>query len=351
MKKKRLLLIGFALLLFILRESISKIFILLLLSATLAYLFCPISAFFEKKCRLSPRLSSLSSLLLVVLTLFLLLFFGVPAFGRQMRSLSGTLPDMIASIQALSDRAFEKLLKIGFSEKLVMDMKTRLSSLATELAGGLFSALPQVFGGIGNKSYLLLSPVVAFFLIKDRKALFSEALKLVPLKIRRETMKVFFSVQTALGSYVRGQLLVSFLTGIMTSVGLFLIRMPFALVLGLLMAVFDLIPYFGPWLGAVPIVLLSLTGGLPSALLSVLVVFIAQQTEALVLAPNILGDAAELHPCVVLLALLFASFLWGLLGMLYAIPLLLVLRAIFFSLRENRLQELAQNPISADAME
>ena len=328
------------LLLYLLREPLGKIFALLLLSSTLAYLFCPIAAALERKCGVSPRLSALLSLLIVTLLLGAVFFFGIPAFGRQMRQFSQSLPELLGNGQKLVERASKRLLKLGFSAAWVENLKARFFTFTSNLAERAFEGVSGFVEGIKTKGYLLLSPVVAFFLIKDRKPLFSALLKVVPLKIRRETMKVALSVQSALGAYVRGQVLVSFLTGCLTSVGLFAIGMPFALVLGLLMAVFDLIPYFGPWLGAIPIVLLALPKGIPFTLLAALVVFVVQQAEALLLAPNILGDAAELHPCIVLLALLSGSFLWGLPGMLYAIPLFLVLRACFITVRENRLQTL-----------
>ncbi len=327
-----------ALALYFLRGMLARLFLLLLISSTLAYLLCPIAAFLERKARFSPRAAALCVFALLGCVLAVTLYLGIPALGRQLHSLSALLPNVIGfcreSVESLSKRA----VAWGFSEVIVSNLLAQAGEILNSLAAKAGAGASAFMGKMTDKSDLLLSPVVAFFLIKDRRALSSAALRCVPLSIRRGAMQVFLSVEKALSSYVRGQVLVSLATGLMTAAGLLCIQMPFALILGLLMAVFDLIPYFGPWIGAVPIVLLALPEGTKTVLPAVLVVFIAQQAEALVLSPNILGDAAALHPCVVLLSLLCGSFLWGILGMLYAIPLLLILRAVFDALLSERLK-------------
>ena len=104
------------------------------------------------------------------------------------------------------------------------------------------------------------------------------------------------------------------------------------------MAVCNLIPYFGPWLGMIPIALFSVTEGFPTFLGGIAVVLLAQQIENLVVSPHVIGDTASLHPALVVLFLIAGGWLAGLPGMFYAIPAALSLQAALRALRDARLR-------------
>ena len=110
------------------------------------------------------------------------------------------------------------------------------------------------------------------------------------------------------------------------------------LLLGAVMVVCNLIPYFGPWLGAAPVALFAAEKGLWGVLGGIAVVFAAQQIESLVVSPRVIGDAAQMHPALVIVSLLAGGWLAGLPGMFYAIPAMLCMRAALKAVGESRRQ-------------
>lgn len=136
------------------------------------------------------------------------------------------------------------------------------------------------------------------------QAALSRLTQLIPSHIRRPVLQVGLAVQEALTAYARGQMAVSAVTGALTALGLLCIGVPGWLFLGAAMALCNLIPYFGPWLGALPVVLFCGGMGLKKIALGLLIVFAAQQIEGLFVSPLVIGDAARLHPGLVILSLI-----------------------------------------------
>jgi len=128
--------------------------------------------------------------------------------------------------------------------------------------------------------------------------------------------------------FIRGHLLVASMVGVLTSLGLALVGVKFYLLLGIIAGIADLIPYFGPIIGAIPAVGLALLNSSQQALYVLLVMVVVQQVENNLLSPKILGDSVGLHPVVVIFVLLAGGHLFGILGMLLAVPLTAILRIL-----------------------
>ena len=149
-------------------------------------------------------------------------------------------------------------------------------------------------------------------------------------------------LSTAIGGYFRGQLAVAFVVGVMASIGMLIIDLPFWLIVGMIAGLFNMIPLIGPWVGAVPgIVIAFTTGGGPSKAIAVAVVMaIVQQIDNHFISPIVMQRAVKLHPAVVMLALLAGGTLAGFFGLLLAVPaaatLKIVVRARVAPLRARR---------------
>src|SRR5690606_3483663 len=124
----------------------------------------------------------------------------------------------------------------------------------------------------------------------------------------------------AVGGYVRGQLLISVVLGVLVWIGLSIIGVPLATAIAFIAAVFNLVPYLGPVIGAVPAVLLGLTVSPLTAILAIAVFILANQLEANILSPMILSRSTNLHPVTVLFAIMTGLSLYGLVGALVAVP-------------------------------
>ena len=172
----------------------------------------------------------------------------------------------------------------------------------------------------------MLSPVLACDFLRDREAITRHLCLWVPLGSRSRTVAAAREARRELVGFLRGQVLLSLAVGGLTALGLALAGVPAWLLLGLLMGVMELIPYLGPLLAAIAVVLFSLPLGLGPTLWALGVVILVQQLEGALLSPRLMAGATRIHPAVVLLAISFGGMVAGVTGMLLSLPLAVMLR-------------------------
>ncbi|MBV9281182.1 MAG: AI-2E family transporter [Chloroflexi bacterium] len=163
--------------------------------------------------------------------------------------------------------------------------------------------------------------VISLYLLIDGPRLRHNILRVIPEGSRNNVLFVEAAIRTVVGSYVRGQLLLALIIGLMATAGCFLIGVPYALVLGLAAGFFELVPMLGPILGALPAIgVAAFHGGWQLAVATVVLYVVIQQLEAHIIAPRIMGHAVGVHPIVAILAVLFGAERDGILGALVAVP-------------------------------
>lgn len=322
----------------LLRKTLGRIALLFLVSATLAYLLYPLARFFHQKMRMNMNLSTAMAFVSVVLVLTAFGVFGMPALYRQIELLGQNTPKLVESLGNFVLLITDKLVEYGLPPEMVSSLKGQEGNLFALFAKFLAGKLLAIINGMSNLGYLIFSPVLAFYMLRDKRRLFSFLTRLIPSKYRKSVLRVSLSVRDAIASYVHGQLAVSAITGAITGVGLLFIGLPSWFAMGVVMMVCNLIPYFGPWLGAIPIVIFSISYGLPMVVGGMVVLLVAQQIEGMVVAPFIIGDVASLHPAQVVLALVVGGWIAGLPGMFYSIPAVVSLRAMLQSIRDAKLR-------------
>jgi len=176
---------------------------------------------------------------------------------------------------------------------------------------------------------VLLAPILAFYLLVDLPRLRVVAEGLVPAESRAEVLHVGRRLNRAIGGFFRGQLLVALLVGVLVSTGLAIIGLPFWLLVGMIAGLFNIIPLIGPWVGAVPGIVIALTTRDPITAVWVAVVMAgAQQVDNHIISPMVMQRAVRLHPAAVLLALLAGGTLGGFFGLLVAVPTAAVLKIL-----------------------
>jgi predicted PurR-regulated permease PerM len=152
---------------------------------------------------------------------------------------------------------------------------------------------------------------------------------LVPAHYRDEMVAVYRLVDRVMSAYLRGQLLLCLFIGVMATIGLLIIGMDYALLLGMFAGLFEIFPYVGPIIGAVPAVLVALLHSPILALWTVVVFLVIQQVENLLLTPRVAGQSVHLHPALIMVVLVVGNQLFGLWGMLLAVPATAVVRDLF----------------------
>jgi predicted PurR-regulated permease PerM len=164
--------------------------------------------------------------------------------------------------------------------------------------------------------------VLTFYLLRDWDRLTRSAATLVPEARRARVVGFAVECDRMISRYLRGQLTVAIAMGVITGVGLWIARFPYAGTLGLIVGVFSVVPYLGLVLSLIPAIFIALvSGSVLISLLKVAVVYGASQLlEASVISPRIVGESVGLHPVFVLLALSLGGFFFGFVGLLLGVP-------------------------------
>jgi len=305
-----------------------------LISAIVALLLNPVVLGLQKiRCPrwLGVPLVYLAFLAVVVV---LIIFLGPPLarqFQRLLKGIPGWLDSLNASLGTLQTWLANHNIKVNlqFNTSSIVNW---VQSHGSQSVGALFSVGRSLVGMIVN---FLLTVVISFYMLIDGKRIFRFLSKLAPGEPPVSQTYVT-GLQSAFSRYVRGQALLGAALGVAVGLAMWIFSWgvvgvwpeggQYALLFGFWAAVTEVIPYVGPWLGAIPPVIAAFFHS-PSAALWVIGAFvIIQQLEGHVLAPNIVGTSVGVHPLIVIFALLAGAQIGGLLGMLASLPLLAMLR-------------------------
>jgi predicted PurR-regulated permease PerM len=153
---------------------------------------------------------------------------------------------------------------------------------------------------------------------------------LIPERSKDEVHLVLQRLNRAIGGYFRGQLVVALIVGVLVSIGLAILDLPFWLLVGMIAGLFNMIPLIGPYIGAIPGIVIALTvgDGIGQAVWVAVIMIVAQQIDNHFITPNVMQRVVKLHPAVVMLALLAGGTIAGFMGLLLAVPATAVLKII-----------------------
>ena len=221
------------------------------------------------------------------------------------------VPESLKPVLAEASRNMQGLLQ-GFLETLLRFVQGLLGQ-----GGNLLGFFASLVGGIFQ---LLAALTVSVYFLYDLPRLGQAALRVFPEPYQPLVADLARKLDRSVGGFVRGQLLVAFLVGLIVGIGLWLVGVPLAASLGFLAGVFNLIPFVGVIVSGVPALLLAATGGLAKVLLAVLVLWLANQLEGNLFGPLIVGRATRLHPVTAIAAILVGASLLGLWGALLGVP-------------------------------
>jgi predicted PurR-regulated permease PerM len=191
---------------------------------------------------------------------------------------------------------------------------------------------------------LAVIPFWLFYVLYDRAKAVQAMHNMVPDRWWSDARNLIGIADRVMGAYVRGQLLLSAAIGIMAFVGLVYLKVPFPALLALMAAVFEMFPFIGPILGAIPAVILAAVQSPILGLWTALFFMAIQQIESTILAPRIAGNAVKLHPAIIMVVLVIGNEVAGLWGMLVAVPLTAIIRDAFRYL----FMRFQDEPVSAD---
>ncbi|MDA0692125.1 MAG: AI-2E family transporter [Nitrospinae bacterium] len=301
----------------------------------LAYLLDPLVDRLENW-KLSRTLSVVSLMLVffaLILGACLLIF---PLLRLQAENLTKSLPTYIDVVQnwlrpflekvaGLDQQKIQEILNEGMARfgELPLKILSFVSTFLWDSLSSLFSVLLMI-------ANLVIIPVVMFYLLRDFDTINEKVLALIPPRFKEKTVETVREVDRVLASFVRGQLMVGLLMGLLYSTGLYVIGTPMSLFIGLVAGLANLVPYLGVIVGFFPAALLTylqVQEWLP--VLWVVGVFgVVQMLEGMVITPRVLGENIGLHPVAVIFAVLLGGELFGLVGIILGVPLVAVLNVL-----------------------
>ncbi|MCS7057914.1 MAG: AI-2E family transporter [Meiothermus sp.] len=231
------------------------------------------------------------------------------------------IPPALEGVFSQVAQSLQTLLQ-GFTQTLLQALQALLVQ-----GGSLVGFLASLVGGVLQ---FFAALIISIYLLYDLPKISSTLLGAVPLPYQSLALDLALKLDRAVGGYLRGQIVVAACVGLLVALGFWAFGVPMAGALGFLAGVFNIIPYVGVVISTVPAVLLALSaGGWPQVLAVLAVVVLANQVEAHLLGPRILGQATSLHPVSVIAALLIGSSLYGLVGALLAVPLAAFLKLLY----------------------
>ena len=318
------------------------ILIPLLCSLALAYLLEPSVEWFERR-GWSRSTSVLLTLTGAALVTVLILIFLLPGIWEQLLQSYDKLPHALEAGRA---RVEPLILKLKTASPPVYEYLRSLTEqfndpvqqakLRNVVAGWLQSGLFQAVNATASILDLLLIPFFVYYLLSDYKAMRARIDRLIPPRHRAITSDLITQANRVLSSYVRGQLLIAFIMGLLYALGFAILRVPLAFTLGMLSGVLNFVPYLGTLIGLVlSLSFTALDGAGAARLIGVVAVFIiVQSTEGYYLTPKLLGSRLNMHPLWLLAGLVIAGNLFGLLGIILAVPVIAIAKVVFLFLEE-----------------
>ncbi len=304
----------------IVKQLINLVFI----SFIAAYILKPLYMLLIKK---GVNKKAASALIIVgLLSLILLIFIVViPSIFRESLDINKAINDL----QKYLINANMKI-KVLSRSKVMSSIMTTIYQKSNVQILIIFDKILDSIMGIGeNILTYMVSPLIVYYFLCDSENMINKALIVFPPESRNVIKKIIEDIDKVLGRYIISQLILCGIITIATFLILMFMKVDFPLILSLINGIFNIIPYFGPIFGVIPIILIALLASPKIALYTALWLFALQQIEGSILSPKIIGDSISMHPLTVILLLVIGGKVGGILGMILAVPLGVVIKVVY----------------------
>ena len=291
----------------------------------------------EKNKKLKRTMSVFLTYMLVLSLFVILIYSSYAMIGGQI-SRQVDFNSVIDSLISYSERYFHIfgqmkswLENSGLSDNLKQQLISTVDSVNDLLSSAISNFFIKIKAFGSNIVNIVLGLILAFYLLMDLeyfRELYGKTTNALIKEQKNEKLSnLFGDINLILSQFIRGQLLAALIVGILSSIGLSIIRLDFAILIGMTAGIANIIPYFGPIMGSIPAVIVGLLSGSPiKALLAVIVLVVVQQIDGTLISPRIVGNSVGLHPVFVMLSIIIGGAYFGLWGMLIAVPIAAIIK-------------------------
>ena len=303
----------------------------------IAWLFDPLVRKLQNK--KIPRIIGCFISYIIILSIIILVgYLFIPSFTNQIKDFASAIPDILDDLTDFIARVvnrFDTNNTINISK-----LKKQIISTVTDYSTGLATNIPKYALSIGKSIVSVgvnfgLGLMVGFYLLYDFNKINGKIESVLPINWRDNYNELVQRINTSLRSYVQGVLIVMLLVFLTQSIGLTLAGLKAPLVFALFCAVTDIIPYFGPYIGGIPAVIVGFTISPITGICVLISIIIVQLLENNFYQPLIMGHTMKLHPVTIMLGLLIFQHFFGIIGMVVATPVIACLKILFIFINEK----------------
>ncbi len=320
---------------FLLLSFTTKIWLPLLVSILFTFLFLPVVNWLDgeeiyKKRYNVPRVVAISLTFSLGFIIFsLLVIYTINPLVKQTILLIENIPIYIEKVKQNLDFVFAKYSGLHLHPMI----QEKISTMGNYIGATLFDILGKLinlfFSLTTSIISLLLVPFLTFYFLKDGKKIITFIVELFPKKMHFQIKNIISQLGIVIKNYIQGQALISIIIGLLVYVGTWFLGLQYPLVLGIISTLFETIPYIGPICSAVPALFL---GYMVNSLLMIKVLIfyiIIHQIESNIIVPHVMGNTIKVHPGVLMVAFLIGGELYGIIGMMAAMPTVALVRVLF----------------------
>lgn len=318
---------AFALALLYFLYTIRTVLLPFVMAFFLAYLIEPLVMALQR--RGAPRsLAILTIFAVIAILIAVIVAVVIPVLAVDLEKAARAIPNYLSRLQVLSTH----LTRIYNRLHLPPNVRSVVDRLAAQtmanLGRSLGTAITSLLRILPESAVLPIVPFIAYYISRDYRRAIGALKGWLQRQARPDLLAKAMAIDRVLKSYFRMQALELLIVTALLTLGLILLRLDFALLLGLMAGILNVIPYFGPLLGVLPAAMLALTRSPWHSLYVILLFAVVNQLEASLLVPRLVGGQVGLHPLVVIFALLVGGKFFGLLGMLFAVPVTAVVKVV-----------------------
>jgi len=312
--------------------SLSEIITVMIISALIAYILDPMASYFERQ-GLSRTTATTIIFLLIIASIGIIGWLIIPGLVSELFTIHGNIS--LSDTDALAGSIEKFILDIfPFINPDAFDIKLKIAGLITALTDESLSVLGNVVTII---STFAIVPFIVFFLLRDGRSMKKGFIAYVPNRYFEMTLNFLHKVDQQLGGYLRGQFIEAGVVGVLSVIALGVLEIKYFTVIGIFAGLANLIPYVGPVAGAIPAIIINMIeGGDTATIIYIIAAFaLIQFIDNMFVQPMVLSRSVDLHPLVIVLAVLVGAQFFGLLGMLLAVPAAGIVKVTFRELYDG----------------
>lgn len=302
----------------------------LFIGLAVAWLFEPMIKYFEGK-EISRKLSTAIVYVLFIFVLLLLIGLVIPEFISQLKELISQAPVFLNKGKEFVVNLFGKIKDSEMDiNKIQSDIIMQFENFVNNFAGNSLTGIVNGITSVFSKGFqFILGLIIGFYISLDFERTISRMSAYIPRRYKKDTSYILQELNVMARGYVSGTLFTSLIVAFLTFLGFIISGVSSPLLFAVFCGITNIIPYFGPYIGGIPVIVVGFSISPMCGIICALTIFIVQFVEGNIIHPLVVGKATDIHPITIVISLLVFEHFFGILGMIIAAPVVGALKILF----------------------